>query len=252
MASPTRKDELLDQAMENLLGKYVAPEVLAELDDILATKPSSTEIGNHDALAWIGRVKAALHSWDSVQATNMITIEPRLHSGMLRDTERGYREILTLIHQARSELRLRVAPAGVVAGKGMVFDYFDGVRKAIETASSDLLFVDPYLDADFVSRYLAFVPPRVQMRLLTREKLATLLPAVDAFAAQRQEKLQVRSSDKMHDRYVFIDGRECYQSGASFKDGARNAPTTLTPIVDAFPAVKQTYEAMWASAKVER
>lgn len=38
---------------------------------------------------------------------------------------------------------------------------------------------------------------------------------------------------QLGDRYVFVDGKACYQSGASFKDGAKLTPTTLTQITDA-------------------
>lgn len=252
VTTPANKDKF-EQALDNLLGDHVAPEVLmAEFDDILAVKPTVMEMGSDAVLPWLGRVKAALHSWDALEATNLIMIEPRLHSNDSRDNERGYRELIAMIYQARAALRLRITPISVLAGKGMVHDYFDGVRKVIERAATGVLFVDPYLDADFVSRYLAYTPKSVQIRLLTREKLATLLPAIDTFGAQRNEKILVRSTDKIHDRYVFVDGKECYQSGASFKDGGKNAPTTLTPIIDAFTAVQQTYEAIWTGAKVER
>lgn len=255
MATTPTHREKLNKALDNLLGQYIAPEVLiAELDDILASRPTQVEVGNNDehVMAWMGRVKAALIAWDAGQSAMLPFIESRLYALASQEVERGYRELLALIHQARASLRLRITPTSVVAGKGMVFEYFDGVRKIVESATSDTLFVDPYLDADFVARYLAYVPAGVPIRLLTREKLATLLPAVDTFAAQHQEKVQVRSTDKIHDRYVFVDGKECFQSGASFKDGARNAPTTLTQITDAFAAVQQTYENIWAAAKVER
>jgi len=42
----------------------------------------------------------------------------------------------------------------------------------------------------------------------------------------------------------------CYQSGASFKDGAKKAPTTLTQITDAFSAVSATYEQRWSTSVV--
>jgi hypothetical protein len=50
----------------------------------------------------------------------------------------------------------------------MVFDYFDEIRKIIQLAKRDLLFVDPYLDADFVSRSLPHVGSGVAIRLLAR------------------------------------------------------------------------------------
>jgi hypothetical protein len=145
-----------------------------------------------------------------------------------------------------------VGPVSAPVAQGQVFDYFDEVRKVIEIAKQDLLFVDPYLDAEFVSRYLCHVSPGVTVRLLTHKKLGTLLPAVDLFAAQSKLTIQVRSDPNLHDRYVFVDRNTCYQSGASFKDGAKSAPTTLTQTTDAFAAVLQTYEGIWAKAKVER
>lgn len=126
-----------------------------------------------------------------------------------------------------------------------MFDYFDEVRKLIESAKSDLLFVDPYLDAEFVSRYLPHVPDGTAVRLLARERIASLKSAVVAFSAQANIAVEVRTSPGFHDRYVFVDGLACYQSGASFKDGARKTPTTLTQVTDAFPVVQSTYENLW-------
>ena len=135
---------------------------------------------------------------------------------------------------------------------GKLFDYFDEVRKIIEPAASDVLFVDPYLDAEFVSRYLPHVKAGIPVRLLTRERLPSLLPAVDALARQSGMAINVRSAGSFHDRYVFVDRTACYHSGASFKDGAVKSPTILTQITDAFAAVLKTYEDAWTSGKVER
>jgi len=125
------------------------------------------------------------------------------------------------------------------------------VRKILEVARQDVLFVDPYLDAEFVSRYIGHVASGVTIRLLASEKLSTLLPAVKLFVQQTNASIEVRSATDFHDRYVFIDRSACYQSGASFKDGAKKSPTTLTQITDAFSAVLQTYEVLWSSSKVE-
>ena len=133
-----------------------------------------------------------------------------------------------------------------------MFYYFDEVRKLIEAARDDLFFIDRYLDAEFVSRYLPHVASGVSIRLLARDRIDTLRPAVDAFVQQSGATVHIRSAGNFHDRYVIVDRLACYQSGASFKDGAKAAPTTLTQITDAFQAVLQTYEALWRSAKVER
>jgi hypothetical protein len=143
-----------------------------------------------------------------------------------------------------------VGPLTVAVAAGSVFDYFDEVRKKIESAKADLLFVDPYLDADFVSSYLPHVTAGVAVRLLARKNIAKLVPAASLLATQQNFPLQIRTATDFHDRYVFVDGVECYQSGASFKDGAKKAPTTLTQITDAFPSMRQTYEDIWAAASV--
>ncbi len=78
-----------------------------------------------------------------------------------------------------------------------------------------------------------------------------LVPAVMVFAQQENRAIEIRSSAVHHDRFVFIDGAACYQSGASFKDGAQRTVTTITQITDAFVELKGKYEALWAAAKPE-
>ena len=116
-----------------------------------------------------------------------------------------------------------------------------------------MVFVDAYLDAEFVPRYLPHVAKGIPVRLLGgSKKMVTLLPAVDLFSQQHGAVISVRSSQNLHDRYVFVDRAACYLSGASFKDGAKNAPVLLTQITDAFQAMWNTYDATWNSSKVER
>jgi hypothetical protein len=133
-------------------------------------------------------------------------------------------------------------------GKGEVFQYFDELRQAIELARKYILFVDPYMDAEFVAKYIPLVAKGASIRLLGAKMMASLVPAVQLIVQQEGLNVSVKSSSGLHDRYVFVDGLACYQSGASFKDGAKKAATTLTQITDAFPAVLQTYESIWTTA----
>lgn len=232
----------------------IPPEqLLAEIEDVIRTMPPRATIRHEtpENLSWLGRASAVMHLWDGVRAVIFDRHVTNLHAMMARDADQGFRGLLTMLHQAGHELRLRtVGPLTVAVAQGGVFDYFDEVRKVIEGAKADLLFVDPYLDAEFVSRYLPHVCQGVTVRLLGRERMATLLPAVELLRQQTSLVIEVRSAGGFHDRYMFVDKQACYQSGASFKDGAKKAPTTLTQIVDAFPAVENTYEQAWASATV--
>ena len=167
------------------------------------------------------------------------------------------RRLVTLLFQAQYNLQMKtVGPLSTAIPAKKPFFYFDEVRKIIEQAREDLLFVDPYLDPDFVARYLPQIKSGVAVRLLTSkgEKLSSLLPAVEIFVAESNLQVQVRSvsSGHLHDRYLFLDRTRCYQSGASFKDGAKRSLTTLTQITDAFEAMFQAYERMWGDAKIEQ
>ena len=229
-------------------------QLLAEVEELLRSMPPITDfIGDqHEkAAAWFGRFSAVIQAWDFRRAVDLALAQQQLST--LVGLNPGYYRVVALLNEARHNLRMEtVGPLSVAVAHGEVFDYFDELRRIVEMAKQDLLFVDPYLDAEFVSRYLSHVTKGVTIRLLAREKLATLLPSVDLFAKQSAHTIQIRSAPHFHDRYVFVDHNTCYQSGASFKDGAKSAPTTLSQITDAFAAMSQTYEDLWSKAKVER
>jgi len=228
--------------------------LLAEVEDLLRTQPEHLRAQSPETIAWFGRAGALVEAWNSAFGISFRLSLSQVLNINARAAGQGVREILTLLHQMRSDLLMKVrGPLSTVVGRGMVYDYFDELRKILEPARQDVLFVDPYLDADFVSRYLPNVHRGTRIRLLGREKMATLMPAVRMFVQQNNTSpIEVRSAPNFHDRYVFIDGSACYQSGASFKDGGRAAPTTLTQITDAFAAMQSTYESIWGGAKVEQ
>jgi hypothetical protein len=230
-------------------------QLLAEVEDLLRTMPPRPTIRHEtdENLSWLGRVSAVIEQWTPTKAFFLTQYMDRFHGSNAHEAAEAFRKIMTLLHQARHDLRMQtLGPVNIAVPHGMVFDYFDEIRKIIEVAKQELFFIDPYLDAEFVSRYLGHVAPGVTTRLLAREKLQTLLPAVDAFFQQSKAKIEVRSAPNFHDRYIFVDRVACYQSGASFKDGAKSSPTTLTQITDAFAPMLQTYEDLWNRAKVER
>lgn len=237
------------------MASLTTEQLLAEVEDVIRSMPSRSII-RHDTqenLAWLGRLSAVVENWDNSKVVRLNGALTQLGSTMAHPATEGYRTIVVLLHQAQNDLRLRTTgPTSTALGQGMVFAYFDELRKLIELAKQDILFVDPYLEADFVSRYLGYVSPGVTIRLLSEKRLQSLLPAVDAFALETSAAVEVRSTTSIHDRYVFIDKSACYQSGASFKDGAKSAATTITQIVDAFSAMSQTYESLWQGAKVVR
>ncbi|MCX6602100.1 MAG: hypothetical protein NTV52_00700 [Acidobacteria bacterium] len=204
---------------------------------------------------WLGRATAVMQLWNPAQALSLVVSVPKANS--FREYERieGFREIRILLRAARHNLRLRTSgPLNRPIGEGRVFEYFDEFRKLIAGAASEVFFVDPYLDAEFVSTYLTQVRGGVLIRLLTSPKtsrLNSVLPAIKLYQAEHGNSVEVRSSPALHDRYLFIDSAEVYHSGASFKDGGKKSGTVISQIVDAFPVMWQNYSDLWTSAKIE-
>jgi hypothetical protein len=231
-------------------------QLLLEVHDIIRTMPGPREFGaNPDkCVPWLGRASAAMVRWDGMRAIAHFEPEVQRYAALQADASRVnfvpfHQRLLMQLHQAENDLRLRTSgPLSVGVPAGRVFEYFDELRRLVEAAKSDLLIIDPYLDAEFVSRYLPFVSPSTTVRMLARERVATLKPATQAFAAQSGLSVEIRTVGGFHDRYLIVDRQACYQSGASFKDGAKKTPTVLVQITDAFATVHATYEQLWASA----
>jgi hypothetical protein len=236
--------------------KMISDAILTqEVEDLIKTMPPGGTL-THDSqhiLEWKGRLSAVFESLGlpiSIRAQSALTDAASVRGDQ---AGRGARNLISLLHEARHMLRMRSPTAtSLVVEAGEVYSYFDEVRKIITTATSELFFIDPYMDADFVSRYLTQVQPTVSIRLLSSKSIAALIGAVDVFSKQNAHRIEIRSDSGIHDRYVFLDKRECYQSGASFKDGAKKAPAGIVQIVDAASAMLSTYEGIWNSAKVER
>jgi hypothetical protein len=229
--------------------------LLAEVDDLLRHIPPhlSYELKDEEWFSWVGRTAAVIERWSNVKFPTLNVAVELAHRPLdMVATVRGLNTLKSLLYEARADLRMEVGLVSVVVPQGQVFEYFDEIRKVIETARSDVFFVDPYLEADFVSRYLPHVTAGTGVRLLASKNIPALLSAVNVFAKQSGAAIQVRSSNDIHDRYVFVDKKECYLSGASFKDGAKKAPAVFTQIGDAFQAMWDAYDAIWSKAKVER
>jgi hypothetical protein len=231
-------------------------ELLAEVDDILRMIPSKDSFDQRtvESASWVGRAAAVVERWDRARSTQVMVVVHDINKPLdMVSNVRGRTGLTSLLHQARAALRLDIGPLSVAFDKGQVFDYFDELRKLIETARKEVFFIDPYLDAEFVSRYLPPAAAGVGARLLAASKqMATLLPAVDLYAKQSGMTIRVRSTNAIHDRYVFVDGTVGFISGASFKDGARKAPAVLTQVLDPFQATWDMYNGLWAKAQVER
>ena len=168
-------------------------------------------------------------------------------------------QLIQILHQAQNDLRMKtIGPVNVAVGTGQVFAYMDTIRKLIQEANTQIFFVDRYVDGDFVSDFLPHASAGVEIRILTKRDrtterhLAKLLPMARSFSSQYSQRIEIRTHNGFHDRFVMIDGLVGYASSCSFKDGPRTAGATITQHDHSiFLKVKADNEALWIAGAVE-
>jgi hypothetical protein len=231
-------------------------ELLFALDELVRTKPDEGNIllnpnpENHD---WIGRARALIGAWDESREMAFQRHTDLLFGGRgtydLARSSLG--AIMNTIQEARNELRL--ITGGRISGAfdaGQPFAFYDELRKVIETAQRDVLFVDRWMGADFVTSYLPHVRSGVSVRLLTRDLLDKLTASVAAFVLQSPMQIAIRTSQNFHGRFLCIDGARAFLVDASFKDAAKSAPAALIEQTDTAADSIRQYEAIWTAGTV--
>lgn len=137
---------------------------------------------------------------------------------------------------------------GQAFGPGAVYDFFRALNDLVASATTQILIVDPYLDADVFHSYLQSLKPGVSVRLLATKHIDNVRVAAEKYRAQFCAKVELRRSTGIHDRVIFVDDDQCWVLGASIKDAAKK-PTYLAPIsADVAIGKREHYEAIWAAS----
>ena len=236
------------------LGNHTKEQLLAQVEELLRSMPARDALRYEESsLLWLGRLKAVIGAWSLPSTVELHRYLLSARDVIASEADEAYDGMLMLLHEAHLDLTMQLpGSTSAVVPQHARHDFFEALRKVEEMAKKEIFFVDPYLDAEFVARFLPHVSSGVEVRLLGRHKTAALAAAVEAFSQQHGTTVTIRSSDALHGRYVFIDGRGGYQCSESFKDGAKNASTTLTEIVETLGPTLTTYEDIWGAAKVVR
>ena len=121
---------------------------------------------NHD---WVGRARVLIATWDDSKDKSFGEYSDSL---FVRSNE-GFRDrntassslakMMNMIQEARNELRLMTG--GRISGAfdaGQPFEIYDELRMVIETAQREVLFVDRWMGADFVTKFM----PHVRQKLI--------------------------------------------------------------------------------------
>ena len=244
---------------KDLITGLTKEQLLAEIEDVIRAMPDPDNLHSNspEILSWLGRAGAAINNWSKPMAIEWNSAVTVLRSGRLQGD--GKARVIMLLHQAQNDLRMKTTgPVNAAIGHGYVFDYLDTMRKIIGQAKTDIMFVDRYLNGDFVSQFLPLVGAGVSIRLLSRRarntetSLGALISMSQAFSNQHDTRIEIRTSSEHHQRYVFLDRASGYESGSSFKDGPLTAGTTIKELDGSiFTELLGIHESLWQDGTVE-
>ena len=226
-------------------------ELLNHIDVLLRSMPDRS-VFRHDTpdnLSWLGQAQAVVEQWDGMKGAQFAGHVRGMRAPNAHDGNREVMGIIIMLNQARTSLMLETGGgANLSVPANSPYTYFDEIRKHLARAREEVFFIDPYLDAEFLSTYLPHVPSGVKIRLLTTDNYITrLLPAAELYLKQHRIELELRTK-YFHDRLFFLDNKECFHSSSSFKDGGKS-PSLVVQVTDAFIVTQNVYEDIWIKAK---
>ena len=227
--------------------------LLAQLQSLLETAPdfSAYSASSREHSVWLAKGHALIkrsHSSLSMEVIEFASESDNLHFSR----DRQIAKIFNLIHRAIADLELD-APllAGQAFAPGEVYDFFKALSAAVSSTTKSIFIIDAYLDDQIFDSYISGLSTGVSVHLLTGTKYgvpAKLKPAVVSYN-QHGTVAEVKISDEIHDRVLFIDNLSCWVMGQSIKDAAKAKPTYLLPLPTDIAMLKLShYELIWRNA----
>jgi len=145
-----------------------------------------------------------------------------------------------------TELRL-LLPEPEIKGTyepGDEYAFYRDLKGVLGAAQKEVFLVDNYLNTEIFDLYAGAIQQGVPVRMLTDQAKGNLAAVAQKYAARGN--FELRNSQDLHDRVVFVDGR-CWVIGQSIKDAARKKPTYM--IEHENPGRMQPiYENVWNQA----
>jgi hypothetical protein len=146
-----------------------------------------------------------------------------------------------------SELELDLPDAGIkgVYEPGEEYEFYRDMTACLKLAQKEIFVIDPYLNTEIFDVYASAIPRTVGFRLLSANVPADVKTLAQKYAAGGN--FAFRSSNSIHDRVLFADGR-VWLTGQSLKDAAKKKPTYIVEHDE--PLMRTVYEDIWNKASV--
>jgi hypothetical protein len=224
------------------------------LGQLLTAMPAWLRMTEED-LEWLAKVQAI------VNATGDSALKTEFNASvglfMQLPSPSGERQLRLLAKRALHtlELRVPVTSAGAFIPAGNAFDAMVAVGKVLQSATQDIMIVDPYMDETVLTDFAGQAKELVALRLLSEANTCkpSLKPAVTRWISQhgstRPLEARLTAPRVLHDRLILIDGEVAYVLTQSLKDLAARSPASLVRVSEDVAKLKvDAYEDFWSNA----
>ncbi|MBO7132932.1 MAG: ORF6N domain-containing protein [Bacteroidales bacterium] len=127
-----------------------------------------------------------------------------------KEHEKQIAELFTLMDKYKVD-----NPQGVFF-QGQIFDAYAKFQSIIAHAQSDIVLIDNYVDVSVLER-LSAKKSGVSVTIYTSPQTKLTKRDIKTFNTQ-YPTLELKTTDKMHDRFLILDNAILYHIGASLKD----------------------------------
>jgi hypothetical protein len=238
--------------------KLMDPESLyRQFGRLIESAPefSHNVVAGPDHLMWIGRGRALLVELDETMLFAEFEAASRNLLGPRRTD--AFKTIMLVLYKAlaSAEMKSPAGARGAFIPAGNAFDAFAALAKVLQTATSDVFIVDPYMDEVVLTEFASAITDGVTIRLLSDSANVkpTLAPAAANWVKQFAHKpLSVRlaAPRTLHDRAIFVDRTTGWILTQSLKDFAKRSPAEIVRADDTAALKIAAYEAVWTTAAV--
>lgn len=207
---------------------------------------------------WLGRASVLVNETGDTYDNAALKVATDGLMGALR--EQNAHQIVAILHRAlaRAELIAPASAQGAFIPVGAAFDVFQAIGKVLSRATTDVLFVDAYMDAKVLTDFAPLAAEQVAIRLLTDchyTNPATMQPPAarwrQQYGASRPLTVRLTAPRLLHDRLIVVDDREVWSLTQSLKDFAARSPASVLRVEGDVAKLKlDAYRQLWAGAQV--
>lgn len=142
----------------------------------------------------------------------------------LRDqANRQLDDMVAVMRSAVEQLRWQLPdPKQVFLPAGSQHDAHVQIRSILQQAAAEVFVIDAWVD-ETLWPLLTNIPRSCKVRILGEHLKGDFSLEARRFAAQHGNVIEIRTTAKYHDRFIFLDGKRCFHLGASIKDAGNKA-----------------------------